>query len=222
MSSTTLEEMGGARCTPPSPAAATRSSTRTGRPSPPPGCCSPTCPTAGRTAPARPSRRPPEREDWDGVIPDRRVRGLRRPRRDRPARRRRARSSRSRAAGPQEMVVGLARLDGRVVGLVANQPQVRSGAIFVDSADKAARFITLCDAFNIPLLFLHDVPGLHGRRRRRAPGHHPARREDDHRDGQRRGPEVLGDPAQVLRRRLLRHVRAGLRATGLARAARPP
>jgi acetyl-CoA carboxylase carboxyltransferase component len=60
----------------------------------------------------------------------------------------------------QEIVVGLARLDGRVVGLVANQPQVRSGAIFVDSADKAARFITLCDAFNIPLIFLHDVPGF--------------------------------------------------------------
>ena len=60
----------------------------------------------------------------------------------------------------QEMVVGLARLDGHVVGLVANQPLVRSGAIFVDSADKAARFITLCDAFNIPLLFLHDGPGF--------------------------------------------------------------
>jgi len=60
----------------------------------------------------------------------------------------------------EEMVVGLARLDGHVVGLVANQPQVRSGAIFVDSADKAARFITLCDAFNIPLFFLHDVPGF--------------------------------------------------------------
>ena len=58
--------------------------------------------------------------------------------------------------------------DGRVVGLVANQPQVRSGAIFVDSADKAARFIALCDAFNVPLLFLQDVPGLHGRRRGRA------------------------------------------------------
>ena len=60
----------------------------------------------------------------------------------------------------QEIVVGLARLDGRVVGLVANQPRVRSGAIFVDSADKAARFITLCDAFNVPLIFLHDVPGF--------------------------------------------------------------
>jgi acetyl-CoA carboxylase carboxyltransferase component len=60
----------------------------------------------------------------------------------------------------QEMVVGLARLEGRVVGLVANQPLVRSGAIFVDSADKATRFITLCDAFNIPLVFLQDVPGF--------------------------------------------------------------
>jgi acetyl-CoA carboxylase carboxyltransferase component len=43
---------------------------------------------------------------------------------------------------------------------VANQSQVRSGAIFVDSADKAARFITMCDAFNVPLIFLHDVPGF--------------------------------------------------------------
>jgi acetyl-CoA carboxylase carboxyltransferase component len=59
-----------------------------------------------------------------------------------------------------EMVTGLSRMDGQVVGIVANQPAVRSGAIFVDSADKAARFITLCDAFNIPLLFLHDVPGF--------------------------------------------------------------
>ncbi len=60
----------------------------------------------------------------------------------------------------QEMVVGLARLEGRVVGLVANQPAVRSGAIFVDSADKATRFISLCDAFNVPLVFLQDVPGF--------------------------------------------------------------
>ncbi|MGQ0625913.1 MAG: acyl-CoA carboxylase subunit beta [Sporichthyaceae bacterium] len=60
----------------------------------------------------------------------------------------------------QEMVVGFARLDGRVIGLVANQPSVRSGAIFVDSADKAARFMSMCDSFNIPLIFLHDVPGF--------------------------------------------------------------
>ncbi len=60
----------------------------------------------------------------------------------------------------QEMVTGLARLGGRVIGIVANQPSVRAGAIFVDSADKAARFISLCDAFNIPLIFLQDVPGF--------------------------------------------------------------
>jgi acetyl-CoA carboxylase carboxyltransferase component len=60
----------------------------------------------------------------------------------------------------KELVTGLARLEGRVIGIVANQPSVRSGAIFVDSADKAARFISMCDAFNIPLVFLHDVPGF--------------------------------------------------------------
>ena len=60
----------------------------------------------------------------------------------------------------KEMVTGLARLDGRVVGIVANQPSVRSGAIFVDSADKATRFISLCDAFNVPIVFLQDVPGF--------------------------------------------------------------
>jgi acetyl-CoA carboxylase carboxyltransferase component len=59
-----------------------------------------------------------------------------------------------------EMMVGLARIEGEVVGIVANQPSVNSGAIFVDSADKAARFITLCDAYNIPLIFFQDVPGF--------------------------------------------------------------
>jgi acetyl-CoA carboxylase carboxyltransferase component len=60
----------------------------------------------------------------------------------------------------QEMVTGFARLDGRVIGIVANQPSVRSGAIFVDSADKATRFILMCDAYNIPIIFLQDVPGF--------------------------------------------------------------
>jgi acetyl-CoA carboxylase carboxyltransferase component len=60
----------------------------------------------------------------------------------------------------QEMVTGFARLDGETVGIVANQPSVRAGAIFVDSADKAARFISMCDAYNIPLVFLQDVPGF--------------------------------------------------------------
>ncbi len=60
----------------------------------------------------------------------------------------------------REMLTGLARIDGRVVGIVANQPKWLGGVLFVDSADKAARFIWLCDAFNIPLLYLADVPGF--------------------------------------------------------------
>ena len=60
----------------------------------------------------------------------------------------------------REVITGLARIDGRAIGVVANQPQHLGGVLFVDSADKAARFIWLCDAFNIPLLFLADVPGF--------------------------------------------------------------
>ena len=60
----------------------------------------------------------------------------------------------------QELLTGLAHIDGKVVGVVANQPKYKGGVLFVDSADKAARFIWLCDAFNIPLLFLADVPGF--------------------------------------------------------------
>ena len=60
----------------------------------------------------------------------------------------------------REMITGLARLGGKVVGIVANQPKAKGGVIFVDSADKAARFVFLCDAYNIPLLFLSDVPGF--------------------------------------------------------------
>ena len=59
-----------------------------------------------------------------------------------------------------ELITGLGRIDGRVVGIIANQPRVKGGVLFPDSADKAAKFIQLCDAFNIPLLFLMDVPGF--------------------------------------------------------------
>jgi acetyl-CoA carboxylase carboxyltransferase component len=59
----------------------------------------------------------------------------------------------------KEVIVGYARLDGHVIGVVANQPKVKGGVLFVDSADKCARFIWTCNAFNIPLLFLADVPG---------------------------------------------------------------
>jgi acetyl-CoA carboxylase carboxyltransferase component len=60
----------------------------------------------------------------------------------------------------KELITCLARLDGRPVGILANQPMQKGGVLFPDSADKAARFIWLCDAFNIPLLYLADVPGF--------------------------------------------------------------
>jgi len=60
----------------------------------------------------------------------------------------------------QEIIVGLARLGGRTVGLVANQPKVKGGVLMVDSADKAARFINLCNAYSIPLVYLADVSGF--------------------------------------------------------------
>jgi acetyl-CoA carboxylase carboxyltransferase component len=60
----------------------------------------------------------------------------------------------------RELITGFARIEGRAVGIVANQPKWLGGVLFVDSADKAARFIWLCDAFNIPLLYLADVPGF--------------------------------------------------------------
>lgn len=60
----------------------------------------------------------------------------------------------------EEMMTGFARVGGRVVGIVANNSLHRAGAIFPHSADKAAEFITQCDAFNVPLLFLCDTPGF--------------------------------------------------------------
>lgn len=59
-----------------------------------------------------------------------------------------------------EIITCLARIDGKVIGILANQPKVKGGVLFVDSSDKAAKFIQLCDAFSIPLLFLADVPGF--------------------------------------------------------------
>jgi acetyl-CoA carboxylase carboxyltransferase component len=60
----------------------------------------------------------------------------------------------------KELVVGFARLEGEAIGIVANQPKHKGGVLFSDSADKAARFIWNCNAFNVPLLFLADVPGF--------------------------------------------------------------
>jgi acetyl-CoA carboxylase carboxyltransferase component len=60
----------------------------------------------------------------------------------------------------KEVVIGFGRLAGSAVGIVASNPMHKGGVLFVDSADKATRFISLCDAFNIPLVFLADVPGF--------------------------------------------------------------
>ncbi|WP_368931162.1 acyl-CoA carboxylase subunit beta [Bacillus pumilus] len=59
-----------------------------------------------------------------------------------------------------ELITGFGRMNGQPVGLIANQPRVKGGVLFHDSADKAAKFIQLCDAFHIPLLFLADIPGF--------------------------------------------------------------
>lgn len=58
------------------------------------------------------------------------------------------------------IVVGFAHLEGRSIGIVANQPSVMAGMLDIDASDKAARFVRFCDAFNIPLLTLVDVPGF--------------------------------------------------------------
>ncbi|UYN91671.1 MAG: acyl-CoA carboxylase subunit beta [Anaerolineales bacterium] len=60
----------------------------------------------------------------------------------------------------QNIVVGFSRLGGHVVGIVANQPMVLAGVLDIDASDKAARFVRFCDAFNIPILTLVDVPGF--------------------------------------------------------------
>ncbi|NLW18859.1 MAG: methylmalonyl-CoA carboxyltransferase [Candidatus Cloacimonetes bacterium] len=59
----------------------------------------------------------------------------------------------------QNIIVGFGRLNGRVVGVVANQPKVLAGCLDIDASDKATRFIRFCDAFNIPMLTFVDVPG---------------------------------------------------------------
>ena len=118
----------------------------------------------------------------------------------------------------KEIITGFARIDGRAVGIVANQPKYKGGVLFVDSADKAARFIWLCDAFNVPLLYLADVPGLHDRHEGREAGDHPRGREDDRRGERGDGAEDLRHRAQGVRRGALRDVRA--RRSSRTRASR--
>ena len=60
----------------------------------------------------------------------------------------------------RNIVVGFARVEGRSVGIVAQQPEVLAGVLDIDASDKAARFVRTCDCFNIPLVTLVDVPGF--------------------------------------------------------------
>jgi acetyl-CoA carboxylase carboxyltransferase component len=60
----------------------------------------------------------------------------------------------------QNIVVGFARLNGRSIGLIANQPKVKAGALDIDASDKAARFIRFCNCFNVPIVTLTDVPAF--------------------------------------------------------------
>jgi acetyl-CoA carboxylase carboxyltransferase component len=59
-----------------------------------------------------------------------------------------------------EIITGLGRINGHPVGIIANQPKIMGGVLFTKSANKAARFIQMCDAYNVPLVFLSDVPGF--------------------------------------------------------------
>ena len=119
----------------------------------------------------------------------------------------------------KELIIGFARLDGKVVGVVANNPLQLGGVLFVDSADKAARFIWLCDAFNVPLVFLADVPGFMIGSQVEKAGiiRHGAKMITA--VAQATVPEILGDRAQGVRRRSLRDVRTGVRSRRVPRAA---
>ena len=137
---------------------------------------------------------------------------LRHVRRDPPDRRRRRRTSTSsRASRARSSPASRGWAGGRSASSPTSRKHL-GGILENDSADKAARFINLCDAYGIPLLFLQDVPGFMVGTKVERGGHHPPRREDALRGLARDRPEGhRGDP-QGLRRRLLRDVRQGLRA----------
>ena len=65
-----------------------------------------------------------------------------------------------RATWANQLVIGLARLDGRTIGIVANQPKIMAGTLDIPAAQKGARFVRFCDSFNIPILTLVDTPGF--------------------------------------------------------------
>ena len=103
------------------------------------------------------------------------------------------------------IIVGFARLGGRSVGIVAQQPSVLAGALDIDASVKAARFVRTCDAFNVPLVTFVDVPGFLPGVEPGARRDHPPRREAAVRLLRGDGPEADGHHAQGVRRRVRRH-----------------
>jgi acetyl-CoA carboxylase carboxyltransferase component len=112
----------------------------------------------------------------------------------------------------RELTVAFGRIDGRVVGFVANNSLHRGGVLFVDSADKATHFIQLCDAFNVPLVFLADVPGFMVGAAVERQGIIRHAGEDDQRGVRGHRSEDLRGGPQGVRRRLVRDGRSRIRA----------
>ena len=103
------------------------------------------------------------------------------------------------------ILIGFARLGGRSVGIVAQQPAVLAGALDIDASIKAARFVRTCDCFNVPLVTFVDVPGFLPGVGAGARRDHPARREAAVRLLRGDRPEADGHHPQGIRRRLRRH-----------------
>ena len=171
------------------------------------GACSPTCRrTTSRTRRVVATRDPRDRMDaeLDAVVPDEPAKPydmhdvLRRVVDD-------GDFLEIQPAWAANILVGFARLGGRAVGIVAQQPAVLAGALDIDASVKAARFVRTCDAFNVPLVTFVDVPGLPARRRAGARRDHPPRREAALRLLRGDGPEGDGHHAQGVRRRVRRH-----------------
>ena len=102
------------------------------------------------------------------------------------------------------IIVGFGRVEGRSVGIVANQPMQFAGCLDIDASEKAARFVRFCDAFNIPVLTFVDVPGLPPRHRPGVERHHPPRREADLRVRGGHRPAGHDHHPQGVRRRVRR------------------
>jgi propionyl-CoA carboxylase beta chain len=105
----------------------------------------------------------------------------------------------------QNIVVGFARIGGRSVGVVANQPAFLAGCLDIKASIKAARFVRFCDCFNIPLVTFVDVPRVSARHRPRVRRHHHARREAAVRVRRGHRAEDHGHHPQGVRRRIRRH-----------------